>query len=132
MTGNDGTIISFSMIMDESMEEGTYPVVISTARYGLPDGQMIEVPTVKTSLTIENVLVGDVNNNGGIDIGDAVCIVNHIVGKTNAVFVEQAADMNGNGTIGEIGDAVSVVNIIVGKTTASASRQSITNFLDPQ
>ena len=74
MTGNDGTIISFSMVMDESMEEGAYPVVISTARYAMPDGQMIEVPVVKTTLTIENDLIGDVNNNGCIDIGDAICL----------------------------------------------------------
>lgn len=46
MTGNDGTIISFSMVMDESMEEGAYPVVISTARYAMPDGQMIEVAAI--------------------------------------------------------------------------------------
>ena len=103
--------------------------------YSLPNGQTVNVPATQTALTIENVLVGDVNDNGTIDIGDAVCIVNHIVGKPNAVFVERAADVNGNGTAGEIGDAVSVVNIIVGKAMPQAARkarENRMNMLDPQ
>ena len=131
---NDGTAITFQAVMAESMEEGEYPIRIQTARYSLPNGQMVEVGETQTILTIENVLVGDVNDNGVVDIGDAVCIVNHIVGKPNAKFVEKAADMNGNGIFGEIGDAVSVVNDIVGKTImqAQASRTNSTNMLDPQ
>ncbi len=60
------------------------------------------------------VILGDVNGNGQVDIGDAVTIVNYLVGKTNATFIEQAADTNKNGDI-DIGDAVTIVNILVGK-----------------
>ena len=60
-------------------------------------------------------LMGDVNGNGGIDIGDAVCIVNYLVNKNNTVFKDKLADLNGNGGI-DIGDAVMIVNILVGKT----------------
>ena len=63
-------------------------------------------------------LMGDVNGNGGIDIGDAVCIVNYLVNKNNTVFKDQLADLNGNGGI-DIGDAVMIVNILVGKTNSS-------------
>ena len=63
-------------------------------------------------------LMGDVNCNGGIDIGDAVCIVNYLVNKTNTVFNDKLADLNGNGDI-DIGDAVMIVNILVGKTNSS-------------
>jgi hypothetical protein len=62
--------------------------------------------------------MGDVNGNGQIDIGDAVCIVNYLVNKTNTVFKDQLADLNGNGGI-DIGDAVMIVNILVGKTNSS-------------
>ena len=132
ISGNDGTVITLQVIMDESMEEGDYPIQIMNAMYSLPNGQTINVPETRTALTIENVLVGDVNDNKTIDIGDAVCIVNYIVGKPNAVFVEKAADVNGNGTAGEIGDAVSVVNIIVGKTIMQTPKAIRTNILDPQ
>ena len=53
-----------------------------------------------------------------MDIGDAVTIVNYLVGKTNATFIEQAADTNKNGDI-DIGDAVTIVNILVGKDSVT-------------
>ena len=60
------------------------------------------------------ILMGDVNGNDEIDIGDAVCIVNYLVNKLNVVFHASAADLNGNDEI-DIGDAVMIVNILVGK-----------------
>lgn len=65
---------------------------------------------------------GDVNGNGYVDIGDAVTIVNYLVGKESSTFVAEAADTNDNGQI-DIGDAVTIVNFLVGKT-ASLSRQA--------
>ena len=64
---------------------------------------------------VQRKTLGDVNGNGGIDIGDAVCIVNYLVGKTNNTFIPENADLNGNGGI-DIGDAVMIVNILVGKS----------------
>ena len=63
----------------------------------------------------DNYSLGDVNGNGGVDIGDAVSIVNYLVGKESTTFVEKAADTNKNGQI-DIGDAVTIVNFLVGKT----------------
>lgn len=57
---------------------------------------------------------GDVNGDGDVDIADAVCIVNHIVGKTNITFIKDAADANDDGDI-DIADAVHIVNLVVGK-----------------
>ena len=68
-----------------------------------------------------DMIIGDVNGNGDIDIGDAVSIVNYLVGKESETFVKAAADTNKNGQI-DIGDAVTIVNFLVGKT-AALSRQ---------
>ena len=67
------------------------------------------------AVQFSTILMGDANGNGGIDIGDAVCIINYVVGKPNTTFNAEAADLNGNGQI-DIGDAVMIVNIVVGKT----------------
>ena len=69
-------------------------------------------------------LMGDVNGNGQIDIGDAVCIVNYLVNKTNTVFKDKLADLNGNGGI-DIGDAVMIVNILVGKTNSQTTGKGL-------
>ena len=76
-------------------------------------------------------LLGDVNVNKRIDIGDAVCIVNHMVSKSNSVFEAKAADLNGNGQI-DIGDAVCIVNQLVGKATAPAQQQLPIEMTDGQ
>jgi hypothetical protein len=78
-------------------------------------------------------LMGDVNGNGQIDIGDAVCIVNYLVNKTNTVFKDKLADLNGNGGI-DIGDAVMIVNILVGKTNSQTTGKGLqtTGNNDPQ
>ena len=68
---------------------------------------------------------GDVNGDGDVDIADAVCIVNHIVGKPNTTFIEAAADANGDGDI-DIADAVHIVNYVVGKINALSPRLNVT------
>lgn len=83
----------------------------------------------QTNVDQNPVKLGDVNNNGNVDIGDAVSIVNYLVGKPSTVFVEKAADTNKNGKI-DIGDAVTIVNYLVGKT-ANLSR-SIVDEREPQ
>ena len=66
------------------------------------------------SFTTKDFVMGDVNGNGSVDIGDAVCIVNYLVNKQNVIFNTAAVDLNSNDDI-DIGDAVMIVNILVGK-----------------
>lgn len=66
-------------------------------------------------------ILGDANGDGSVDIADAVCIVNYVVGKPNTLFNEAAADANDDGDI-DIADAVHIVNLVVGKISALAPR----------
>jgi hypothetical protein len=75
---------------------------------------------------IEMSTKGDVNGDGDVDIADAVCIVNHIVGKTNTKFVVEAADVN-NDKVVDIADAVRIVNLVVGKITELAPKLETTS-----
>jgi hypothetical protein len=77
-------------------------------------------------------VLGDVNGNGGVDIGDAVSIVNYLVGKPSETFIEKAADTNKNGKV-DIGDAVTIVNFLVGKTTSlSRTIDNVWDEKEPQ
>ena len=66
-------------------------------------------------------LRGDVNGDGEIDIADAVCVVNYIVGNPTPTFVALAADANGDGDI-DIADAVTIVNYIVGNPSSLSAQ----------
>lgn len=63
---------------------------------------------------IDNRLIGDVNNDGVITSADAVCIINYVVRKENAVFIEENADANSDGVITSA-DAVCIINQVVRK-----------------
>jgi hypothetical protein len=85
---------------------------------------------VTSLLTIEDYKKGDANGDGAADIADAVCIVNHVVGKDTPSYVAAAADANGDGVV-DIADAVRVVNLVVGKIDA-LSRGLKADFWSPE
>lgn len=58
--------------------------------------------------------VGDVNEDGFVNIADVVAIVNHILGTENGKFNELIADVNGDGSI-TIADVVLIVSFLLGE-----------------
>ena len=64
---------------------------------------------------VDNELrLNDANSDGKVDINDAVCIMNYLVGKPSGGFNAAAADVNNDGKV-DITDAVEIVNLMVGK-----------------
>lgn len=63
------------------------------------------------NVTVTDIIRGDVNGNGTVEIGDAVCLLRRLAEKTNAVFIEAAADVNNNNGI-DIGDAVLILRYL--------------------
>ena len=63
---------------------------------------------------------GDVNMDGDVDVADAVCIVNRVIGTPTPKFLAGAADANNDGDI-DVADAVRIINWIIGKTDSSSS-----------
>lgn len=61
---------------------------------------------------INDVLLGDVNNDGYVNIVDVTCIVNHVLDQTPPEFIRKAADINGDGYI-NILDVTLLVNLIL-------------------
>ena len=57
-------------------------------------------------------LVGDVNNDGTVDVSDYIGVANHILGNTPDEFNKSAADVNNDGKI-DISDYIGVANIIL-------------------
>ena len=58
-------------------------------------------------------MLGDVNQDGSIDISDVVVLVNFILGTEQKVFNRSAADMNKDNNV-DISDVVAIVNFILG------------------
>lgn len=90
---------------------------VSQSAVGYPSDPLV--------LRIIEFQMGDVNGDDDVDIADAICIVNYVVGKNPSPFNEAAADVNGDNVI-DIADAVSIVNIIAGKTESLAPKSDLT------
>lgn len=58
-------------------------------------------------------MMGDVNNDGSVDISDVILTVNHILGNPSDIFHSTFADMDRDETI-SISDVVMIVNTILG------------------
>ena len=56
--------------------------------------------------------LGDVNNDGVVNVSDAIGVVNYILGKATFEINEQAADANEDGQV-NITDAIAIVNLIL-------------------
>lgn len=118
LTGNDGAIRRVKLHMANNMKSNLYAIMVEKAAYAEPNSTLLEMDDVKTKIDVQGgCLPGDANGDGTVDIADAVCIVNHVVGKATPVFVEAAADVNGDNTV-DIADAVRIVNLVVGKIGA--------------
>ena len=116
--GNDGAIWTLRLKVSDNVANGEYAIKISNAKYSSSIGtSSVNMPETVGKLTVSQYKRGDVNSDGDVDIADAVCIVNHVVGLPTPTFVSNAADANGDGSV-DIADAVRIVNLVVGKINA--------------
>ena len=102
--------------------DGTTPTEASTLytdTFVVRNNCTIKAIAFKTNLNTSEVdslvvgwIKGDVNDNGTIDLDDAVAIINYIVGNPGTIFIEEMADINGDNEI-DIFDVIQLVNVVL-------------------
>ena len=114
--GTSGTLFSVTIIADASLAAGTkLSGVVKNIEFNTKDNQKLTFDDESFSVNIRSsVIIGDVNGDGEVNVGDAVCIVNYVMGKPNATFVLSAADVNNDGVV-DFADAMYIVNFVLGK-----------------
>ena len=112
--GNEGTLANITLQAADNMALGDYQLQITNTVLTKSDGTKLYPADVQGVIHIIEPTMGDVNNDGDVDIADAIAVVNHILKKEATVFVNTAADMNSDGII-DIGDAIAIVNVILKK-----------------
>lgn len=65
--------------------------------------------------TVVDGLLGDVNNDGSINMTDVTIVINYILGKEVSDFNWQVGDMNFDGFI-NMSDVTCIISLILGKT----------------
>ena len=110
--------------VEEGMDIPAFRAYLSlgTLPENIPDTLGIAPSLVKPVEPIEEpTLLGDVNDDGIININDVMTLVNYIVGETPSQFAKKNADLDGDGQYG-VTDVILLVNILTsssGPTTPS-------------
>ena len=83
-----------------------------TIRTATADAVSHTCEDVEFTTKVNDFILGDVNDDGTVDISDYIGVANHILGNTPDGFSMEAADVNGDDTI-DISDYIGVANIIL-------------------
>jgi hypothetical protein len=74
----------------------------------------------------KNIIMGDVNGDGVVNVTDIVATVNYIMEKPSDGFNKDAADLNGDGKV-NVTDIVKMVSIIMNGNGGSSRRAAATS-----
>ena len=119
ISGNDGEVLNITLDIANGLTAGDYIIQLKDIQLTTGDMATVYVPNATSALTITDVTLGDVNDDGTINVTDAICVVNHILEQEPPVFIEAAADVNGDNTI-NVTDAICIVNIILSDESSAA------------
>lgn len=126
-TGNAGAVFTIAIAPDEATAPADYVLKVTDVKFVNATG-VASRPDAKTTLTLRDYVLGDVDSDQLVAINDAVIVMNHIVGADTPAFNAKAADMDGNGSV-EINDAVLIMNTVVGtESTKSIKKTSATEL----
>ena len=103
------------VILDNGLKE----ITIDDHAFGDHDLRAMLIDSEGRPMSVESrlftypeIITGDINSDGKVDVSDYVGIANHILGIAQESFNEQAADVNEDGVI-DVLDYVGVANIIL-------------------
>ncbi len=129
ISGTSGAILNAVLAVDADVSEDTYEGMITNIVLTKVDGVQLKPADAKFNIVVNNVIPGDANGDGDINVSDIVEIVNYILEKPSARFVAAAADLNGDGEI-NVTDIVRVVSIIMQSNTSAARQVSAMETTD--
>ena len=120
--GNSGTLLTLVLFPKSTLEAGDYDVELKNVILTNPDAKRYAAADMKSVITVSTYTMGDVNNDGHIDVADLAGVVRFILENADATLIFNAADMDGNGVV-EVNDYAALVNVILNQSTPSAAPQ---------
>ena len=128
-TGNSGTLFNLMLNIDANVGDGDYEVTATGIELSDVTGTAYKGKDAKGIVTVKSYMLGDVDGNGQHSINDVVCIINHVLNRTNSTFVEAAADLDGNGDI-TVNDAVLLIKTYILGQTSNARQATRAAAID--
>ena len=114
ITGNSGALLTVSLLADESLEKKTYTANIENVILTKPDESQLEARSSTININTKEVLYGDSNDDGNVNVTDAVVSINNILGRPSDKFNKTQADINRDHIV-DIFDVYLGLNIVRNK-----------------
>ncbi len=118
--GTEGTIVDVTLSIPRVVRAGEYAVTLKDITISTADGHSLSPADYTMTMTVEENTFGDVNNDGVVNVTDALAIVNHVLNKPVRVFIEANADINQDGNI-NFTDALNLMRMILSGTASGAA-----------
>lgn len=133
ISGTEGIVITFRVQVPEGTSLGDYKVnltnnLIQSKSSGTTQDN--PVPDVKTTFTVVDYVLGDVNGDGNVTPADAIMILYRYFEVAQSGFNEAAADINGDGNISPA-DAIEALYQYFGVSNGSNVKPFI-NIIQPE
>lgn len=116
--GNSGELLILELIPKSTMLAGNYNIAIKNVVLSDPNAKRYTAPDETRVVTVSDFTLGDVNNDGYIDVSDLAGVVRFILENAEANLIFKAADMDGNGIV-EIPDYSALVNVILNQSNVT-------------
>ncbi|MDD6817887.1 MAG: leucine-rich repeat protein [Prevotellaceae bacterium] len=110
--GNDGTVISLYIDVDENVIDGDYSFVLKNITLACDNGDVFRTNEINAPVVVHSDIRGDVNNDQEVNIGDISCIANIVLGDIADSYNLKAADVNLDGDI-NVGDVAYTAEYII-------------------
>lgn len=129
--GNSGSVIDVTLDIDEEIEEGVYPITLSSITLTRENGSKIYPADATINITISDGLLGDADNDGTVDVADIVVVANYILTNGETPIAFSNADVDGDGII-DVADIVGIANIILSGGNSGVKAREAQDMIDPQ
>ena len=108
ISGNSGELMRLHFTCDDEAYEGTTVRIDSISLSNTKGEQKSSLQ----DLAMKIVKMGDVNDDGVIDVTDVTMLINRVLGTKSTNFHESVADMNGN-TVLDVTDVTLLINKVL-------------------
>lgn len=119
--GNEGAVATITFDVAKDAEPGVYAVKIRNEKLTHLNTRSETFDEAVTNITVMQYTLGDVNDDGEINSGDYVGVVNLILDTDVEDLIREAADVNEDNEV-DTGDCVGIINYVLYDSFVPQSR----------